>query len=114
MNNNLPFGGKVVLLLGDFRQTCPVIPRAFRTQVVQASIRSSPLWSLFTICRLSTPIRNASDPEFANFVDAIGDGAGPETPLPLIDRVDTANDLIDFVYPPHILSSPHACDGKRN
>lgn len=30
MGNNLPFGGKVFILLGDFRQTCPVIRRGTR------------------------------------------------------------------------------------
>ncbi|KAI0728260.1 DNA helicase Pif1 like protein, partial [Fomitopsis betulina] len=34
MRNNLPFGGKVVVLLGDFRQTCPVIRFGTRRQIV--------------------------------------------------------------------------------
>ncbi|EMD37727.1 hypothetical protein CERSUDRAFT_37681, partial [Gelatoporia subvermispora B] len=34
MRNDLPFGGKVVILLGDFRQTCPVIRNGTRHQVV--------------------------------------------------------------------------------
>ncbi|KAJ7903992.1 DNA helicase Pif1 like protein, partial [Mycena leptocephala] len=34
MGNDLPFGGKVLILLGDFRQTCPVIRRGTRAQVV--------------------------------------------------------------------------------
>ncbi|KIM65901.1 hypothetical protein SCLCIDRAFT_51854, partial [Scleroderma citrinum Foug A] len=34
MGNNKPFGGKVIILLGDFRQTCPVIRGGTRAQVV--------------------------------------------------------------------------------
>ncbi|KAJ6582175.1 DNA helicase Pif1 like protein, partial [Mycena capillaripes] len=34
MENNLPFGGKVVALLGVFQQTCPVIHRGPRAEVV--------------------------------------------------------------------------------
>ncbi|KAH9929312.1 DNA helicase Pif1 like protein, partial [Amylocystis lapponica] len=34
MKNDLPFGGKVVVLLGDFRQTCPVIRHGTRRQIV--------------------------------------------------------------------------------
>ncbi|OCH88263.1 hypothetical protein OBBRIDRAFT_712591, partial [Obba rivulosa] len=34
MRNDLPFGGKVIVLLGDFRQTCPVIRYGTRRQVV--------------------------------------------------------------------------------
>jgi len=37
----IPFGGKVVVLGGDFRQILPVIPRATRHDVVDASINSS-------------------------------------------------------------------------
>ena len=40
-----PFGGKVVIMGGDFRQVLPVIPRAGRTQVVEASLNRSFLWS---------------------------------------------------------------------
>ncbi|KAI0769661.1 DNA helicase Pif1 like protein, partial [Trametes elegans] len=34
MRNNLPWGGKVVVLLGDFRQTCPVVRRGTRRDIV--------------------------------------------------------------------------------
>jgi hypothetical protein len=109
MGNNLPFGGKVLILLGDFRQTCPVIRRGTRAQVVDASIKSSPLFSTFTVARLTEPIRNAEDLEFAAFVDAIGDGAGPEVHLNMLQTVYSAENLINFVYPNHMLSDPLSC-----
>ena len=109
MKNEQPFGGKVIVILGDFRQTCPVIRGGTRAQVVDASIKSSPLWELFTIYRLTIPIRNAEDPDFATFVDAIGEGAGPDVPLTLMEHVHTPENLIDFVYPPDILPDPQAC-----
>ena len=109
MDNDRPFGGKVIVVLGDFRQTCPVIRGGTRAQVVDTSIKSSPLWDLFTIYRLTIPIRNAEDPQFADFVDAIGDGAGPEVPLTLLEHVENADDLLDFVYPQHILPDAQAC-----
>jgi hypothetical protein len=109
MCSDLPFGGKALILLGDFRQTCPVIRRGTRAQVVDASIKSSPLFSAFTVARLTEPIRNAEDPEFASFVDAIGDGAGPEVHLHMLQNVDSDVDLIHFVYPAHILQDPISC-----
>ncbi|GJE90163.1 ATP-dependent DNA helicase PIF1 [Phanerochaete sordida] len=109
MDNDLPFGGKVFVLLGDFRQTCPVVRHGSRADVVDASIKSSSLWRHFTIFRLTTPIRNAEDPEFAEFVDAIGDGAGPDVALDMLDRVDTEAGLIDFVFPDSVLTQPHLC-----
>lgn len=104
-----PFGGKSFILLGDFRQTCPVIRKGNRAQVVDASIRSSPLWRLFKIFHLTLPIRNAADPEYADFVDRIGDGAGPDIDLRILDIRTEPADLIEFVFPDNILSDPAAC-----
>jgi hypothetical protein len=109
MGCDRPFGGKVIILLGDFRQTCPVILRGSRAQVVDASIKSSPLFAHFQLFRLTVPIRNAEDIEFANFVDAIGDGAGPEVSLDMLLHTYSAAGLTDFVYPPEVLSDPLAC-----
>lgn len=36
MRNQNPFGGKVVIVGGDFRQCLPVIPRGDRTVIVEA------------------------------------------------------------------------------
>ncbi|XP_074300804.1 uncharacterized protein LOC141632127 [Silene latifolia] len=45
------FGGKVVLLGGDFRQVLPIIPKGSRQDVVQASISRTSLW---TECKVYT------------------------------------------------------------
>jgi hypothetical protein len=47
--------------------------------------------------------------EFANFVDSIGDGAGPEVHLHMLHHAASSAELIDFVYPHHILSDPIPC-----
>ncbi|XP_057723779.1 uncharacterized protein LOC130939707 [Arachis stenosperma] len=46
---DLPFGGKIIVLGGDFRQVLPVIPKASRAEIVMASINSSILWKHFEI-----------------------------------------------------------------
>lgn len=112
MGNNLTFGGKAIILLGDFRQTCPVIRGGSRAQVVEASIRSSPLWSAFCIRRLTVPIRNAQDPEFAQFVDEIGDGAGPEVSLSMLHHCTTMRQTVDFAFPNEIINHPELCFGR--
>lgn len=109
MGNQIPFGGKVVILLGDFRQTCPVIPRGTKADVLNACISRSEFWPLFHIARLSTPIRNAEDPALASFVDEIGDGAGPHVDLSFLTRTTSIQDVIDFVYGQDIISNPTAC-----
>ena len=109
MENDRPFGGKIVVVLGDFCQTCPVVRGGTRAQVIDASIKSSPLWDLFTIYRLTIPIRNAEDPDFADFIDAIGDGAGPQVALTLLEHVQSSDELLNFVYPDDILPDAQAC-----
>jgi len=43
-NRYIPFGGKVVVFGGDFRQILPVIPKGTRQEVVHATLNSSYLW----------------------------------------------------------------------
>lgn len=109
MNNQTLFGGKAVVLLGDFRQTCPVIPRGTKADVLNACISRCPFWPQFHIARLITPIRNAEDPALASFVDEIGDGAGPHVDLSFLIRTTDVRDIINFVYNQNIISDPTAC-----
>jgi ATP-dependent DNA helicase PIF1 len=109
MHSDGLFGGKVVILLGDFRQTCPVIRKGSRAQVIDASIKSWPFWDNLKIYHLTERYRNAADPEFAEFVDEIGDGAGPDVSLAMLHTVEHIEDVIRFVYPPDILLNSAAC-----
>ena len=38
MDNDEPFGGKVIVLLGDFQQTCPMVRWGRKADVLDASI----------------------------------------------------------------------------
>jgi hypothetical protein len=54
--------------------------------------------------QLTQPVLNADDPEFANFVDNIRVGTGPNVQLVLmLHTVTSADELINFVYPPDIV-----------
>ena len=44
-----PFGGKIIILAGDFRQCLPVVPGSNRAQIVKICINSSPLWPHFQV-----------------------------------------------------------------
>ena len=109
MNKPVAFGGKVVILLGDFRQTCPVVPRGTKADVLKACISRSFHWRWFDVAQLITPIRNAEDPEFASFVDEIGDGAGPRVDLSFLAHTTETAEVISFVYDEAILQNPKAC-----
>jgi len=74
-----PFGGKVVLFAGDFRQVLPVMPKASRSEVVAHSLTNHPYWLDGTV-RIHTLRRNArarGDPEYARYLLDIGDGKVP-------------------------------------
>jgi hypothetical protein len=52
-----PFGGKIMLLSGDFRQCLPVIPNSSRAEVVDAALNRSYLWQFFKVMKLSENMR---------------------------------------------------------
>ncbi|XP_057760314.1 uncharacterized protein LOC130980675 [Arachis stenosperma] len=82
-NKDLPFGGKVVVLGGDFRQVLPVIPKGSRAEIVMASINSSIIWKYCEVLRLTTNMRLATGSEqstaqelrsFSDWILQIGEG----------------------------------------
>jgi ATP-dependent DNA helicase PIF1 len=79
-----PFGGKVVVLGGDFRQILPVIPKGTRYEIVQSTRNSSHLWQHCEVLTLTTNMRllsgcTDSDVEeqrrFSEWILGIGDGS---------------------------------------
>lgn len=89
MGNQLPFGGKIVVLGGDFRQLLPVNPRGIRSETVNLSIKYSSVWNFFEIYNLTENMRTLpSEKEFSTFLLDIGDGK-------LNDNEDNV-DLPDF------------------
>ncbi|CAI0382189.1 unnamed protein product [Linum tenue] len=57
----IPFGGKTVLLGGDFRQTLPIVADAGREESVDASLTRSYLWPLCTVLHLSQNMIQSTD-----------------------------------------------------
>jgi ATP-dependent DNA helicase PIF1 len=96
MKNDLPFGGKIILLGGDFRQTLPVLPKKRRAEIVDATLRRSPLWARVTEFKLTINERvrrrgdSAEFRNFAEFVLQLGDGS-----------INDANQLVQI--PPNLI-----------
>ena len=70
--SNLVFGGKPILLAGDFRQVLPVVKRGSRAQTVNAVINRSQLWQHFQCFSLHENIRvlqNGCDGQLLGFSD---------------------------------------------
>jgi PIF1-like helicase len=68
LGNNEPFGGKVVLFAGDFRQIIPVVLGGYRSQTVWKCIKMSPLWDKITPLQLSTNKQQQLHPSFQDFL----------------------------------------------
>ncbi|XP_010446027.1 PREDICTED: uncharacterized protein LOC104728793 [Camelina sativa] len=90
---NKPFGGKTVLLGGDFRQILPVIPQGTRQETVMATINRSYIWNYCSLFTLEENMRlHQAEKDFAKWLLGIGDGT---TPKPAKYR--TSNDEIGIV-----------------
>ena len=110
-----PFGGKVVVMGGDFRQILPVVPRGRKADVIAATLNQSQLiWGFVRVFKLHANMRvqrllDAGGPDaegnaavqqsFASFLKSLGNG----TALVYPDR-DEGEDVIRF--PPEM-----CCDG---
>ncbi len=67
-----PFGGKVFVLCGDFRQTLPVIPRGSDEQIVNSSLLKSYLRSsvrIYHLTRNERVLQQANNLEQRNFCE---------------------------------------------
>ncbi|XP_022019108.1 uncharacterized protein LOC110919136 [Helianthus annuus] len=119
IRSDIPFGGKVIVFGGDFRQILHVIPNGTRQEIVSASLSSSYIWAKCRLLRLTKNMRLTigaessnmkSIIEFAKWLIDIGEGnvgddndgdAIIEIPddLLITDIYDPIQSLIDFVYP---------------
>jgi hypothetical protein len=78
IRNDLLFGGKLFIGLGNFRQVAPVVRGSSGpTATLNSSIRTSTLWDHFKVLRLTTPVQQAGDPVYTRWVDQVGDGVHP-------------------------------------
>lgn len=66
LNNDKNFGGKVIVFGGDFRQILPIVPRADRSDIVNASINSSYIWDSCEVLTLTKNMRLQQNPMSTN------------------------------------------------
>jgi ATP-dependent DNA helicase PIF1 len=95
----LPFGGKVVVFGGDFRQVLPVVTRGTRAQITDATLLRSYLWEKIQTIPLTRNMRAQADPWFSEYLLRIGNGTE-----------ETIGD--DYVRLPDDIVIPYTDDGK--
>jgi len=124
-NSQKPFGGKVVVLGGDFKQILPIVKKGSRYDLVKSTINYYDLWKNYKVLKLKQNMRLStitcaqtatSIIEFVNWIMKIGNG---ETNLNengegiiyipedlLIQKSDSPLlSLVHFVYPQNVLNS---------
>jgi ATP-dependent DNA helicase PIF1 len=74
MGCGFPFGGKIVVFGGDFRQVLPVVTRGTRAQITDAMLQRSYLWEKIRKIRLMRNMRAQTDQWFSSYLLRIGNG----------------------------------------
>ena len=115
MGNDSIFGGKIIVLAGDFRQTLPVVKRGGRAAVTRRLVKRLPWWK--DVKQHSLTInervrRNGNSPAHQQFSDlllAIGEGKIPrdtevtpysiKVPPAYILNSTRIKDLLKWMYP---------------
>ncbi|GBO16137.1 hypothetical protein AVEN_244693-1 [Araneus ventricosus] len=74
-NCSLAFGGKVILLGGDFRQVLPVVLKGSRSLTLASCLKKHNLWSKFIKLNLIKNMRALeTERKFSNWLLEIGEG----------------------------------------
>jgi hypothetical protein len=80
MSCDEPWGGKLCVLGGDFRQCTPIIKGGNRTITEEMSIRNVPFWRAVDKVELTHAFRDGDDEHWSRFVDSVGDGLAVDVP----------------------------------
>lgn len=102
MGDERPFGGKVFLLGGDFRQTLPVVVRGTRNDIIENCIKSSPLWHQFRQLGLTANMRSEGQQAHNDWLLQVGEGTVP--------RVERFSDPDLMEIPPSMIVSGNLID----
>jgi len=111
-----PFGGKVMILGGDFRQIPPVIRRINQDSIRDHTLHGASFWDTPSMVKLnlSSNHRAAGDASYASFLCAVGDGtysgidgivpsalhpASVRLPANIVDESMGGLELLSWVYP---------------
>src|SRR5439155_4520829 len=69
-----PFGGKCMLIGGDFRQVLPIVVHGTKFDIINATIKRCFLWQHFKSMKLTINIRAINDPDYHALLMEIGEG----------------------------------------
>ncbi|TKR69282.1 hypothetical protein L596_021461 [Steinernema carpocapsae] len=73
--SNKPFGGAMVIAGGDWKQILPIVPNTLGNGILDYTVKRSSYWNQFEQLHLITNMRAQHDPEYAEFIKKVGEGA---------------------------------------
>ncbi|XP_024871880.1 uncharacterized protein LOC112454615, partial [Temnothorax curvispinosus] len=74
MKNSQPFGGKVILFAGDFRQNLPIVPHAHKAAIIESTVKYNPIWRNVNQVKLQQNMRTGEEKKFASWLLELGEG----------------------------------------
>ncbi|CAJ0928430.1 unnamed protein product, partial [Ranitomeya imitator] len=94
-----PFGGKVFINGGDFRQTLPIVEGGKRAQIVQSTIKYSKSWNQFSRFQLQQNMRASQEEvEYNSWLLKLGNGELSNVYGLPKDTNEIPNSFIEEVY----------------
>ena len=94
MQKDVPFGGKPIVFLGDFKQLLPVTPGS----KTDNTVKSCDWWQSAKVFKFSHNFRAHLNPEYAGFLDDVGNGRITDVPVPVSSLTDNMETLVHRVY----------------
>ncbi len=102
MKNSIPFGGKVVVFLGDFKQLLPVNPGVKG----DFTVKDCDWWQLCRHITFTINWRAALNPVFSEFLQHVGMGIIESVDVPPASQVPSIKELVAAVYGDDITTAP--------
>ena len=116
MSSPALFGGKKIIMGGDFRQVLPVIKREGRAGVVNKCLKKSYLWNSFVKLKLTVNqrLRGSGADEYQRFLLSVGEGRASTQsdtsddvvilPDDIVfkaneDQTESLHSFVDYIYP---------------
>ena len=116
--SNAPFGGKLLVFAGDFRQTLPIIPRDNPATIIESCINRSSLWPIIRKFRLAQNMRaNPDEVEFCEWLVKLGDNELQSShpysingQFDIPPRYNVSGNIVNDIYPDFRIRNMH-CTG---
>ena len=112
MKTDIPFGGKILLMGGDFRQCLPILPRGTIADILACTVKKSRIWKHAQQLKLHRNMRvNEAENDFKQWLSNLGTGNLPSTvlnsheslvaipdPMVLPYSENALNELVDYTW----------------